>query len=142
MPNPVPLLIIAYAVRRLPYIVRSTVAGLQQTSGEMEEAAVNLGASTFTAVRTVIVPLIMANLIAGGLLAFSFALLEVSDSLILAPQEQHFPITKAIYGFADRLGDGPHIASAMGVWGMALLGVTLVGASVVMGKKLGAIFRV
>ncbi|MBN8645897.1 MAG: iron ABC transporter permease [Planctomycetes bacterium] len=142
MPNPVPLLIIAYAVRRLPYIVRSTVAGLQQTSGEMEEAAVNLGASTFTAVRTVIVPLIMANLIAGGLLAFSFAMLEVSDSLILAQQEQHFPITKAIYGFADRLGDGPHIASAMGVWGMALLGVTLVGASVVMGKKLGAIFRV
>ncbi len=142
MPNPVPLLIIAYSVRRLPYVVRSTVAGLQQTSGEMEEAAVNLGASTFTAVRSIIVPLIAANLIAGGLLAFSFAMLEVSDSLILAQQEKHFPITKAIYGFADRLGDGPHIASAMGVWGMVLLGVTLVGASVVMGKKLGAIFRV
>ncbi|MFM9957587.1 MAG: ABC transporter permease [Phycisphaerales bacterium] len=142
MPNPVPLLIIAYAVRRLPYVVRATVAGLQQTSGEMEEAAVNLGASTFTAVRTIIVPLIAANLIAGGLLAFSFAMLEVSDSLILAQQEKHFPITKAIYGFADRLGDGPHIASAMGVWGMVLLGITLVGASAVMGKKLGAIFRV
>lgn len=142
MPNPVPLLIIAYSVRRLPYVVRSTVAGLQQTSGELEEAAVNLGASTFTAVKSIIVPLIAANLIAGGLLAFSFAMLEVSDSLILAQQEKHFPITKAIYGFADRLGDGPHIASAMGVWGMALLGITLVGASVVMGKRLGAIFRV
>ena len=142
MPNPIPLLVIAYSVRRLPYVVRSTVAGLQQTSGELEEAAVNLGASTFTAVRSIIVPLIAANLIAGGLLAFSFAMLEVSDSLILAQQEAHFPITKAIYGFADRLGDGPHIASAMGVWGMALLAITLVGASVVMGKKLGAIFRV
>jgi hypothetical protein len=65
-PNPVPLLVIAYAVRRLPYIVRSTVAGLEQTSGELEEAAVNLGASRFTAVRRVIVPLIMANLIAGA----------------------------------------------------------------------------
>lgn len=141
-PNPVPLLIIAYGVRRLPYVVRSAVAGLQQTSGELEEAAVNLGASTFLAVRKVIVPLIAANLIAGGLLAFSFAMLEVSDSLILAQQERNFPITKAIYGFADRLGDGLHIASAMGVWGMALLTVTLVGASAVMGKKLGAIFRV
>jgi iron(III) transport system permease protein len=30
----------------------------------------------------------------------------------------------------------------MGVWGMALLAVTLIGASVLMGKKMGAIFRV
>lgn len=141
-PNPIPLLIIAYAVRRLPYIVRATVAGLEQTSGQMEEAALNLGASTFTAVRRIIVPLIAANLIAGALLAFSFAMLEVSDSLILAQQQQHYPITKAIYTFTGRLADGPSIASAMGVWGMALLTITLVGASVLLGKKLGAIFRV
>ena len=141
-PNPIPLLIMAYAVRRLPYVVRSAVAGLETTSGELEEAAVNLGASTITAVRKIIVPLIMANLIAGGLLAFSFAMLEVSDSLILAQQEKHYPITKAIYTFTARLGDGSGIASAMGVWGMALLTVTLVGASIMLGKKLGAIFRV
>ncbi len=141
-PNPFPLLIIAYTVRRLPYIVRSTVAGLQQTSGELEEAAVNLGASRTLAIRKVVVPLIMANLIAGGLLVFSFSMLEVSDSLILAQQAQHYPITKAIYAFTGRLGDGPYIASAMGVWGMALLTVTLVGASVLLGKKLGSIFRV
>jgi iron(III) transport system permease protein len=30
----------------------------------------------------------------------------------------------------------------LGVWGMALLAVTLIGASVMMGKKMGAIFRV
>ena len=141
-PNPMLLLVIAYGVRRLPYIVRSTVAGLEQTSGELEEAAMNLGANRVTAVRTIIVPLIMANLIAGGLLAFSFAMLEVSDSLILAQRESHYPMTKAIYTLFERLGDGPYIASAMGVWGMALLGVTLIGASVLMGKKMGAIFRV
>lgn len=141
-PNPVPLLVIAYAVRRLPYIVRSTAAGLEQTSGELEEAAINLGASRVCAVRTVIVPLIMANLIAGSLLVFSFSMLEVSDSLILAQQSRHFPITRAIWAFSNRLGDGPYIASAMGVWAMALLTVTLVGASLLMGKKLGSIFRV
>tara|TARA_R100001129_G_scaffold70272_1_gene47909 strand:- start:17 stop:532 length:516 start_codon:yes stop_codon:yes gene_type:complete len=141
-PNPFPLLIIAYAVRRLPYIVRSTVAGLEQTSGELEEAAVNLGATRVAAVRKVIIPLIMANLIAGGLLVFSFSMLEVSDSLILAQRSDHFPITKMIYEFTNRLGDGQYIASAMGVWGMTLLTVTLVGSSVMMGKKLGSIFRV
>lgn len=141
-PNPIPFLIIAYSVRRLPYIVRSTVAGLEQTSGELEEAAVNLGASRVTAMRRVIVPLIMANLIAGGLLVFSFSMLEVSDSLILAQQAVDFPVTKAIWSFMDRLGDGPSIASAMGVWGMALLTLTLFGASSLLGKKLGSIFRV
>lgn len=141
-PNPVPLLVIVYAVRRVPYIVRSVVAGLEQTSGELEEAAMNLGASRLTAVRRVIIPLIVANIIAGALLAFSFAMLAVSEPLILAQQQADYPITKAIYTFLNRLGDGPYIASAMGVWGMALLTVTLVGASVLLGKKLGSIFRV
>ena len=141
-PNPVPLLIIAYTIRRLPYIVRSSAAGLEQTSGELEEAALNLGASPMLAIRRIVVPLIMANLIAGGILVFAFAMLEVSDSLILAQQTKHFPITKAIYELFIRLGDGRFIASAMGVWGMALLTVTLVGASVLLGKRLGAIFRV
>jgi len=141
-PNPFLFLMCAYSVRRLPYIVRSTVAGLEQTSGELEEAAVNLGASRFTAVRRVIVPLIMANLIAGGLLVFSFSMLEVSDSLLLAQQTKDYPITKMIFAFTERLGDGPYIASAMGVWGMALLTVTLFAASSLLGKKLGSIFRV
>jgi iron(III) transport system permease protein len=141
-PNPFPLLIIAYAVRRLPYVVRSISAGLEQTSGQLEEAALNLGASTLTAIRRIIVPLIMANIIAGAILAFSFAMLEVSDSLILAQKEDHFPITRAIYELFMRLGDGPYIASAMGVWGMALLTLTLVGAGLMLGKRMGAIFRV
>ena len=141
-PNPIPLLIIAYAIRRLPYVVRSVSAGLEQTSVSLEEAALNLGASPATTMRRIAIPLISANLITGGIIAFSFSMLEVSDSLILAQKETHYPITKAIYELFQRLGDGPYIASAMGVWGMALLTVTLVGAAVFMGRRLGAVFRV
>lgn len=141
-PNPILFLVIAYAVRRLPYVVRSAVAGLEQTPYDLEEAALVLGASRMRTVRKIVMPLIIANLIAGGLLAFSFAMLEVSDSLILAQTHEHFPITKAIYVLYDRLGDGPYIASAMGVWGMALLTLTLIGASMMLGKKMGAIFRI
>jgi len=139
---PLPLLVIAYAVRRLPYMVRAAYAGFQQTSVALEEAAMNMGASRFRAVWQITFPLILANLVAGGILCFSFAMLEVSDSLILAQRESDYPITKAIYVLFERLGDGPGIASAMGVWAMALLAVTLVGASVLMGRKMGAIFRV
>ena len=79
---------------------------------------------------------------ARGLLAFSFAMLEVSDSLILAEQQQHFPITKAIYALISSLGTGPNLASALGVWAMVFLAITIVGAGLILGRKLGALFRV
>ncbi len=43
--NPLYLLIAAYAVRRLPYVVRAAVAGLQQSNITLEEAARSLGAT-------------------------------------------------------------------------------------------------
>jgi iron(III) transport system permease protein len=140
--NPLWILVIAYSVRRLPYVVRSAAAGFQQTSVTLEEAAQNLGSTPLRALRKVTIPLIMANLLAGALLAFSFAMLEVSDSLILAQKQEDFPITKAIYELYQLLGEGRFVASALGVWAMAFLGVTILGASLIMGKKLGAIFRV
>ena len=140
--DPTILLIIAYSVRRLPYVVRAAAAGFQQTSETLEEAAQNLGCPPLKAVIKITLPLIMANLIAGGLLAFAFAMLEVSDSLILAQKQVFFPITKAIMELFQLLGDGKFIASALGVWAMAFLGVTIVGLSLLLGKKLGAIFRV
>jgi iron(III) transport system permease protein len=139
---PVVFLVIAYAARRLPYIVRSTVAGLQQTPVDLELAAANLGASRATVLRRITLPLILANLIAGALLAFAFALLEVSDSIILAQKAAYFPITRAILELSQRLGDGLYIASALGVWTMLLLTVTLLAANRLLGRKMGAIFRV
>jgi len=140
--NPLIILVVAYAVRRLPYIVRSAVAGFQQTSESLEEAAQNLGATPIRALRRITLPLITANLIAGALLAFAFAMLEVSDSLILADQQEHYPITKAIYTLFGALGNGHLLASALGVWAMVFLGVTIIGASLILGKKMGALFRV
>jgi len=139
--DPLLILVIAYSIRRLPYVVRSASAGFQQTSVTLEEAAQNLGCPPFRALRKITLPLIAANLMAGGLLAFSFAMLEVSDSLILAQKQQDFPITKAIYELYQLLGEGRYIASALGVWAMAFLGVTILGTSLILGKKLGAIFR-
>ncbi len=140
--NPTLLLIVAYSVRRLPYVVRAAAAGFQQTSETLEEAAQNLGCPPLKATVKVTLPLIAANLIAGGLLAFAFAMLEVSDSIILAQKQLFYPITKAILELFQLLGDGKFLASALGVWAMAFLGVTIVGMSLLLGKKLGAIFRV
>ncbi|MCX7916250.1 MAG: ABC transporter permease subunit, partial [Verrucomicrobiae bacterium] len=140
--NPTLFLVIAYAVRRLPYVVRSAVAGLQQTSVSLEEAAANLGAPPAVVLRRITLPLIVANLIAGLLLAFAFSMLEVSDSLMLAQRADFFPITKTIYELFQLIGTGKYVASALGVWAMLFLAVTILGASLVLGKKMGQLFRV
>ncbi len=140
--NPTLFLVIAYAMRRLPYVVRAAVAGLQQTSVTLEESAANLGAAPLTVVRRITLPLIMANLIAGALLAFAFSMLEVSDSLMLAQRMDYYPITKTIYELFQMIGTGKFVAAALGVWAMLFLAVTILGSSLLLGKKLGAIFRV
>jgi len=140
--DPFLILVIAYAVRRLPFVVRAAIAGFQQTSRSLEEAAENLGAPPMTALRKITLPLIAANLTAGALLAFSFAMLEVSDSLLLAQKQEDFPITKAIYELYQLLGQGEYLASALGVWAMAFLAISIAGATLLLGKKLGSLFRV
>ncbi len=139
--NPFPLLVIAYAVRRLPYMVRAAYAGFQQSSVALEEAAMNLGASPLKTLYQITFPLVFANLVAGAILAFSFAMLEVSDSLILALKEQHYPITKAIYALLGRIADGPYIASAMGMLGLVLLAASLFLAGRFFGRRMGELFR-
>ncbi len=139
--NPVPLLIIAYGIRRLPYMVRSASAGLEQTSQSLEEASLTFGASKWHTMRKITVPLVTANLIAGGLLCFAYAMLDVSDSLILAMKDKYYPLTKAIYALFLEQGKGEFTASALGVVGMGILTACIMGASLILGKKMGELFR-
>jgi iron(III) transport system permease protein len=140
--NPLVLLVIAYAVRKVPFVVRSTIAGLQQTSVTYEEAAQNLGSTPWKAAWRITLPLILANLLAGALLAFSQSMLEVADSLILAQKSQYYPITKAIYELVGLLGDGRFVACALGVWAMTFLAIAIWGAYILLGRRLGAVFRI
>ncbi|MBO4631151.1 MAG: iron ABC transporter permease [Lentisphaeria bacterium] len=139
--NPLLLLAAAYAIRRLPYVVRSVSSGLEQTPEELENAARNMGASPFRTLWKITLPLISANLIVGGLFAFSFSMLEVPDSLILAQKAAFFPITRAIFELSQILGSGPVTACAFGVWTMLFMAATLAAAGILLGRKIGAIFK-
>jgi iron(III) transport system permease protein len=140
--NPTLLLIVSYAVRRLPYIVRSAYAGFQQTSVTLEEASANLGAGPLRTLRRITLPLVMANLVAGTILTFSLAMLEVSDGLILAMKESYYPITKMIWLLMGRIEpEAASIACALGVVGMSILAASLLLASRLLGRSLGQLFR-
>jgi iron(III) transport system permease protein len=141
--SPFLILVIAYSMRRMPYLVRSASGGLQQTSVMLEEAALNMGASPFRTLMKITLPLIIANLIAGALLTFAFAMLEVSDSIVLSPQEHSFPIAKTLYALGNDSADASSIRNAccLGGISMLLLIATITSAATLMGKRLGAVFR-
>ncbi|HVF10825.1 MAG TPA: hypothetical protein VNA16_08485, partial [Abditibacteriaceae bacterium] len=67
--------------------------------------------------------------------------LEVSDSLILSADDRTWPIAKAIYQLSIMTSGGTFLACALGVIGMLLLGVTFWLVNRLLGKQLGALFR-
>jgi iron(III) transport system permease protein len=98
------ILPLAYFVRNIPLVFRSTYAALQQLDDSLEEAARNLGASRFYAFRRVIMPLVMPGVLAGALLAFVTALGEfVASILLYIPSNK--PISVEIYSQLDRLAN-------------------------------------
>ncbi len=140
--NPTLILIIAYAINRLPYIVRAAYAGLQQTSVSLEEASANLGARPLQTILKITLPLIAANIIAGTIMTFSFAMLDVSSGMVLAQERNFFPFTKAIFELMGRITPtAPAIACAMGVLAMLFLALCLWGASKLLGQKMGQLFK-
>ncbi len=140
--NPTFLLIISYAIRRLPYMVRAAFAGFQQVNPALEEASTGLGAGPSRTFLRITLPLLGPHLIAGMILTFSFAMLEVSDSLILAQRDRFYPITKQIWQLTGRIDPGaPAVACALGVLGMALLAVSLFAAGRLLGRRSTSLFQ-
>ena len=137
--DPTVLLVIAYAMRRLPFVLRSAEAGLLQLSKSVEDAAQSLGAPPRRILLRVTLPLVLPHLLAGGLFAFALSMLEVSDSLILAQQQAHFPITKAIYELSQLIGEGRLLAAALGVWAMLLLATTVWVARRLVSDRVGGL---
>jgi iron(III) transport system permease protein len=106
------ILIVAYTIRRLPYMIRSTTSTMRMIKKDIEEAAINLGASPFTSTVSVVGPLMMPGIAAGSLLVFVTVLKETSVSILLAPAEWA-PMSLAI--FQNILRGEYYTAAAMAV---------------------------
>ncbi|MFG3253182.1 ABC transporter permease [Streptomyces sp. NPDC048172] len=79
------ILPVAYFVRYVPLVFRSTNAALDQIDPSLEEAAGNLGASPLRVLRTVTMPLVMRGVLAGALLAFVDGVGEYVASVVIYP---------------------------------------------------------
>lgn len=124
------LLVLAYTVRRLPYALRSCIAALQQLHVSLEEAAENLGANKGRAIRRIVVPLIAGGMLAGFVISFMTAAVELSTTLMLVTAQHDAPMSYGIYLYMQSAaGRGP--GAALGV-----LAVVLVAAGTYVSHRL------
>jgi iron(III) transport system permease protein len=116
------MIVVALAVRRLPYALRACYAALQQISVSLEEAAENLGATKARTVRRIVVPLMTGGLLAGFVTSFSTAAVELSATLMLVQSNSDAPLAYGLYVFMQSpAGRGP--GAALGVIAVALVAI-------------------
>ncbi len=116
------LIMVAYAVRRLPYALRACYAALQQVNVSLEEAAESLGATKLATIRRIVVPLMAGGILAGFVTSFITAAVELSATLLLTSAESQAPMSYGIYLYMQSAaGRGP--GAALGV--LAILVVAI-----------------
>ena len=77
------IMIISFAIRRMPYTVRSSTAALGNISPSIEEAAVSLGASEMTTFRKITIPMMAPGVLSGAIMSWVTIISELSSSIIL-----------------------------------------------------------
>ena len=108
------LIMLAYAVRRLPYTLRSCMAALQQVHISLEEVAQSLGATRLSTIRRVVVPLMMGGMLAGFVTSFITAAVELSATIMLVSAQSQAPMSYGIYLYMQSIaGRGPGAALAV-----------------------------
>lgn len=116
------LIMLALAVRRLPYALRSCMAAMQQINHSLEEAAEMLGATRWRTVRRIVIPLMAGGILAGFVSSFITAAVELSATILLTVKESQAPMAYGIYLYMQSVaGRGP--GAALGV--LAVLIVAL-----------------
>lgn len=116
------ILPLAYFIRYIPLIVRSTNASLEQLDDSLEEAARNLGAKWFYAFRKVVLPIVMPGIMSGALLAFVTAVGEFPTSVLLYTLDNR-PISIEIMNQLRMFNMGQ--AAAYGTIQIVLIGLVL-----------------
>ncbi|MBV8392157.1 MAG: iron ABC transporter permease [Alphaproteobacteria bacterium] len=110
-------IVIAYALTLYPYVLLPTIAAFKAVDVSMEEAAQNLGSSPVRTVRTVILPIVLPAILAGGLLVLIETLENFGVPFVLA---EDMPIF-AVEAFKLFIGETAANPSQAGVLGVLLI---------------------
>lgn len=112
-------LVIAHAMKGVPFVVISVSAVLANFDLRLEQAARNLGAGPLTAVRLAILPNIWPGMFAGGVFAFAISWDEIVVALFLTQ--------RGVYTLPRKIWDGiqDNISPSVAAIGVVLVLVTI-----------------
>lgn len=126
-------LLLAHVTFCLPFVVITVTARLSGLDERLLEAARDLGASEFTTVRTILVPVMMPALLAGWLLGFTLSLDDVVVSTFVGgPGYEILPLR--IYSMV-RIGLKPEVNALGTLMLMLSLVALLVSQFILMRNK-------
>jgi iron(III) transport system permease protein len=129
------VIVIALAIRRLPYALRACYAALQQISASLEEAAENLGATKSATIRRIVVPLMTGGLVAGFVTSFATAAVELSATLMLVQSNADAPLAYGLYVFMQS-ASGRGAGAALGVIAVIIVAVSIVASQYLVDRDL------
>lgn len=129
-----PGIVIVFSLTLYPYVVMPVLAGFQAIDASMEEAARNLGGSQSYVVRTVLLPIVMPAILAGGLLVFIEALENFGVPAVLA-EDRPFLAVDIFKLFAGESDANPAAAGALSVLLIACTALALLVQRHYLGKR-------
>lgn len=101
------IMIIALAIRRMPFTSRSATAALMKIPISIEEAAISLGSSKANTFLKITVPMMSSGIISGAVLSWVSIITEMSSGIILYNNKTitltistYAAISSGIYGVA------------------------------------------
>jgi iron(III) transport system permease protein len=103
------ILVVAYAIRKVPFNVRASSAILHQLDPSLEEASINLGVSPARTFIQLTVPLMMGGVIGGMVLTWVTVASELSSTIMLYSPTW---TTTTVVMLQALEGNNPGIASA------------------------------
>jgi iron(III) transport system permease protein len=124
----IPLLILGYTLRFLPFSVGATRSALTQVNPRYEEAARSLGLSSWQVTYRITLPLVRTGILGGIALVFLSVMKELPTTLILSPL--------GFRTFATRIWSVQSEAMyvLIGVPGLLLIGVSALSLVLILGR--------
>jgi len=108
-------LVVALLFVTLPFVVRSVQPVLMELDREMEEAAVSLGAGSFTVFRRIVLPNLVPAILSGAALAFARAVGEFGSVVLIAGNLPFRTEVASVYIFGRIESDSVTSAAAVSV---------------------------
>nr|WP_279588072.1 ABC transporter permease [Thalassobacillus devorans] len=118
-----PAVIIAIANVVLPYMILTIQSVIERINPALEEAAIDLGASRWKVIRTVLIPIAMPGILAGTLFVFILSMNAYTTPLVIGGTKVQM-MAPALYAQINEVSNWP-MGSAMAI---ILITITLLSS--------------